>query len=113
MYEAYFGFRERPFALTPDPDYMFLAHHHRAALTMLEYGLTQQAPLMVITGEVGCGKTTLIRFLLTRLDSRITVGLITNVRGLDFCVVCSCDYKGCWHRSPQPQPPRRRRTAAR
>ena len=100
MYEAYFGFRERPFALTPDPDYMFLAHHHRAALTMLEYGLTQQAPLMVITGEVGCGKTTLIRFLLTRLDSRITVGLITNVgRSFDHllqwvCAAFGLEYRG-------------------
>jgi general secretion pathway protein A len=99
MYEAYFGFRERPFALTPDPDYMFLAHHHRAALTMLEYGITQQAPLMVITGEVGCGKTTLIRFLLTRLDSRITVGLITNVgRSFDHLLQWVCAAFGLEHR---------------
>lgn len=79
MYEAYYGFRERPFALTPDPEYMFLAQDHRTALTMLEYGLTQQAPIMLITGEVGCGKTTLIRYLLSRLDESTTVGLISNV----------------------------------
>jgi len=79
MYVAYYGFRERPFALTPDPEYMFLAHDHRMALTMMEYGLTQQAPIMLITGEVGCGKTTLIRYLLSRLDESTTVGLISNV----------------------------------
>ena len=79
MYVAYYGFRERPFALTPDPEYMFLARDHRTALTMLEYGLTQQAPIMLITGEVGCGKTTLIRYLLSRLDESTTVGLISNV----------------------------------
>ena len=74
MYEAYYGFRERPFALTPDPEYMFLSRHHRVALTMLEYGLTQQAPIMLITGDIGCGKTTLIRYLLSRLDATTTVG---------------------------------------
>ena len=79
MYVAYYGFRERPFALTPDPEYMFLARDHRMALTMMEYGLTQQAPIMLITGEVGCGKTTLIRYLLSRLDESTTVGLISNV----------------------------------
>jgi general secretion pathway protein A len=79
MYLAYYGFREQPFALTPDPEYMFLAHDHRAALTMMEYGLTQQAPIMLMTGEVGCGKTTLIRYLLSRLDESTSVGLISNV----------------------------------
>lgn len=79
MYVAYYGFRERPFALTPDPEYMFLAHDHRTAMTLIEYGLTQQAPLMLITGEVGCGKTTVIRYLLSRLDESTTVGLISNV----------------------------------
>ena len=100
MYEAYYGFKERPFALTPDPEYMFLAHHHRAALTMIEYGLTQQAPIMLITGEVGCGKTTLIRFLLSRLDKTVTFGLIANV-GRSFgnllqwvCMAFGLDYRG-------------------
>ena len=100
MYEAYYGFRERPFALTPDPEYMFLAQHHRAALTMLEYGLTQQAPIMLITGEIGCGKTTLIRYLLSRLDATTTVGLIANV-GRNFsdllkwvCMAFGLDYRG-------------------
>lgn len=78
MYEKFYGFKERPFQLTPDPEYMFLARHHRDGLTMLEYGITQQTTICLITGEVGCGKTTLIRYLLNRLDKDITVGLITN-----------------------------------
>ena len=100
MYEPYYGFTERPFALTPDPEFMFLSHHHRAALTMLEYGLTQQAPIMLITGEVGCGKTTLIRFLLSRVDSNVTVGLIANVgRSFDrllqwVCMAFGLEYRG-------------------
>lgn len=100
MYEAYYGFRERPFALTPDPEYMFLSRHHRVALTMLEYGLTQQAPIMLITGDIGCGKTTLIRYLLSRLDATTTVGLIANV-GRNFsdllkwvCMAFGLDYRG-------------------
>jgi general secretion pathway protein A len=100
VYESYYGFRERPFALTPDPEYMFLTRHHREALTMLEYGLTQQAPIMLITGEVGCGKTTLIRFLLSRLDKSTTCGLIANV-GRNFsnllqwvCMAFGLPYRG-------------------
>jgi general secretion pathway protein A len=61
MYEKFYGFKERPFQLTPDPEYMFLAEEHRAGLTMLEYSLAQQMPFALVTGEVGCGKTTLIR----------------------------------------------------
>jgi type II secretory pathway predicted ATPase ExeA len=78
MYEKFYGFRERPFSLTPDPDFMFLSRYHRAGLTMLEYGMMNHTPTSLITGEVGCGKTTLIRYLLNRLDSDVRVGLISN-----------------------------------
>ena len=78
MYEKFYGFRERPFQLTPDPEYIFLAREHRAGLAMLEYSLVQQTPLSLITGEVGCGKTTLIRYLLSKLKKDVTVGLISN-----------------------------------
>ena len=78
MYEKFYGFRELPFQLTPDPQYMFLAKDHRAGLAMLEYSLTQQTPFSLITGEVGCGKTTLIRYLLSKLKKDVTVGLISN-----------------------------------
>lgn len=78
MYERYYGFRERPFQLTPDPQYLFLARQHRGGLAMFEYSLTQRTPLSMITGEIGCGKTTLIRYLLNKLGQEVTVGLISN-----------------------------------
>ncbi|MBS0613188.1 MAG: AAA family ATPase [Proteobacteria bacterium] len=78
MYENWFGLKERPFSLAPDPTYMFLARSHRSALDTLEYGLMNQTPFCLITGEIGCGKTTLIRYLLTKLERTVTVGLISN-----------------------------------
>jgi general secretion pathway protein A len=78
VYEIFYGLREKPFSLTPDPHFLYLARHHVMALTMLEYGVTQQAGFILITGEVGSGKTTLIRHLLGRLDKEFTVGLISN-----------------------------------
>lgn len=78
MYESFYGFKEKPFSLLPDPAFLFPSKKHRMALTMLEYGLLNQAPITVVTGEVGSGKTTLIRQLLSQLESDVTVGLITN-----------------------------------
>src|SRR5262245_27592288 len=78
MYERFFGLRERPFALRPDPTFLYLAERHATALTLLEYALSSQDGFAVITGEVGCGKTTLLRCLLDRLDNTVTVGLIAN-----------------------------------
>lgn len=78
MYEEHFGFRERPFALTPDPGFLYLSGKHSMAFAMLEYGLFNNAPVIVITGDIGSGKTTLIRHLLNHLDATSTVGLISN-----------------------------------
>lgn len=78
MYEEFYGFRERPFSLLPDPDFLYLSKKHDAALTLLTYSLTNGNAFSVIIGEVGTGKTTLIRYLLNHLDKDITVGLITN-----------------------------------
>ena len=78
MYEKYFGFSEKPFSLTPDPHFLFLAGPHRKALTLLEYSLVNSAPFCLITGEVGSGKTTLIRKLLEKVEQDTTVGLISN-----------------------------------
>jgi type II secretory pathway predicted ATPase ExeA len=76
MYEKFFGFRERPFSMAPDPHFLFLSAQHRAAATQLEYGLTNDAAFSLITGEIGAGKTTLIRHLLNKMEQTVTVGLI-------------------------------------
>jgi general secretion pathway protein A len=81
MYERHFGFLSKPFALTPDPAFLYLSRQHAMALTMLEYGLESQAAFSLLTGDIGSGKTTLVRTLLRRLDDRVTVGLITNTQG--------------------------------
>lgn len=78
MYESFYGFTEKPFSLLPDPSFLYLGKKHSAAYAMLEYGLMNQAGFTVITGEVGSGKTTLVRHLLSKLDDDITVGLINN-----------------------------------
>ncbi len=78
MYETYYGLRERPFALLPDPDFLFLSQKHRTALALLEYSIVHQAGFCVITGGIGTGKTTLIRYLLNQLGPDVTTGLISN-----------------------------------
>jgi general secretion pathway protein A len=78
MYEKFYGLREKPFALTPDPEFLYFGRHHKRALVQLEYGLANQAAFLLITGEVGAGKTTLIRYLLGRLDKDLSIGLVSN-----------------------------------
>lgn len=76
MYESAYGFREKPFALQPDPDFLYLSANHRTALSFLEYGILNHAGFSVITGEVGAGKTTLLRKILQETDRALTVGFI-------------------------------------
>jgi putative secretion ATPase (PEP-CTERM system associated) len=78
MYERFYDLRERPFALSPDPDYLYPSRVHREALDYLRYGLETHAGFVVITGEIGSGKTTLLQTLLRGLDSHTTVGRIVN-----------------------------------
>ena len=78
MYERFYQLRERPFALSPDPEYLYPSRVHREALDYLRYGLETQAGFVVITGEIGSGKTTLLQTLLRGLDSQTTVGRIVN-----------------------------------
>jgi putative secretion ATPase (PEP-CTERM system associated) len=78
MYERFYDLRERPFALSPDPDYLYPSRVHREALDYLRYGLESHAGFVVITGEIGSGKTTLLQTLLRGLDSQTTVGRIVN-----------------------------------
>ena len=78
MYNEFFGFTTRPFALTPDPAFLFESRQHQRALNMLEYGLESQAPLLLMTGEIGSGKTTLLRRLIRDLGDTVSVGLISQ-----------------------------------
>ncbi len=78
MYEGFYKLKEKPFSLLPDPAYFYNSEQHSAALTMFEYGLHNQAGFTVITGSIGCGKTTLIRYLIDGLERDISVGLISN-----------------------------------
>ncbi|HMK66569.1 MAG TPA: AAA family ATPase [Thermodesulfobacteriota bacterium] len=79
MYERYFGLKEKPFRLTPDPRFLYLSKKHAEALDHLIYGITQGEGFMVISGDVGTGKTTVIRSLLDRLsDPKIETALILN-----------------------------------
>lgn len=81
LYTEHFGFRERPFTLQPDPDFLFWTRGHKRAFSVLEYGVVTHAPLTVITGEVGAGKTTLIQALLAEVGKDVTIGLISNAQG--------------------------------
>lgn len=81
IYTEHFGLHARPFALTPDPDFLFWPLAHRRAYTMLEYGVSTHAPITLITGEVGAGKTTLLLHLLRSLGSDVRVGLVSNPNG--------------------------------
>jgi general secretion pathway protein A len=79
MYEAYYGLREKPFSILPDPNLIYWGRTHRMAFSMLEFGVMNNAQCSVITGDVGSGKTTLIRHLLRKFNPKtINVGVITN-----------------------------------
>jgi len=76
MYTAFFGFKENPFNLTPDPRYLYLSRYHREALDHLLYGINERRGFIAITGGIGTGKTTLCRALLDHLDSNTKSALI-------------------------------------
>ena len=78
MYAVHYGFREKPFALSPDPRYLFLSASHREVLGHLVYGIEQGEGFMAISGEVGTGKTTLCRTLLERLGSSCEIAFLFN-----------------------------------
>jgi type II secretory pathway predicted ATPase ExeA len=78
MYQEFYGLRARPFSLAPDPQFLLMTRQHGMAVTMLEYGLSSESLVSVLTGEVGSGKTTLVRHMIGRLDPDVAVGLISN-----------------------------------
>src|SRR5437868_1211612 len=78
MYERFYRLRERPFALTPDPDYLYPSRVHKEALSYLRYGIETHAGFVVITGAIGSGKTTLLQTMLRGLDGQTTVARLMN-----------------------------------
>jgi general secretion pathway protein A len=80
MYAAYFGLKEAPFRLTPDPTYLYMSDRHREALAHLLYGVSEDGGFVQLTGDVGTGKTTLCRALLAQLPPQVDVALILNPR---------------------------------
>lgn len=80
MYEKTFGFREKPFTVSPNPRFLFLGRHHLEALEHLKYGIQERMGFVVVTGEVGTGKTTILRALLDSLESDTNTAFVFNTR---------------------------------
>jgi general secretion pathway protein A len=78
MYEDFYGFVEKPFSLTPDPKYLYKSESHANAFDLLQYGIRRREGFIVVTGDIGTGKTTLCRALLDQLDSRTFTALVLN-----------------------------------
>ncbi|MGD1926707.1 MAG: ExeA family protein [Paracoccaceae bacterium] len=81
LYEAFFGLDRRPFQSAPDPEFLYFTPAHEAALTMLRFGLMADAPITVLTGGIGTGKTTLLRRLLREIPGDRRVAMIANIGG--------------------------------
>ena len=80
MYESFYGLRSKPFALLPDGDSLYPGSTHRTAYSLLEYGLINEAPFMVLTREPGMGKTSLLRKLIAERHDTYSIGFVTNAR---------------------------------
>ena len=78
MYEKFYGFKRLPFQLLPNPDFFYRSQQHENALTHLEYGVFERAGFIVITGEIGTGKTTLLRYLLRSFDKNLPIALLAQ-----------------------------------
>ncbi|HEU0223916.1 MAG TPA: AAA family ATPase [Steroidobacteraceae bacterium] len=92
MYASFFGLNEKPFAITPDPRYLYLSERHAEALAHLAYGISEAGGFIQLTGEIGTGKTTVLRSLLQQLPAHCDVALILNPRvtPAEF-LQCICD----------------------
>ena len=78
MYESFYGLRENPFVMQPDPYFIYWSDGHQKAYSMLEYGILNAIGFTVITGEIGSGKTTLLQCLLAHLDDKTVIGLLNS-----------------------------------
>jgi general secretion pathway protein A len=78
MYESFYGLKEKPFELHPDPDYLYMSQEHEKIYVHLGYAIRENKGFAVVTGEIGSGKTTLINYLLNKIGGHIQVGLVNN-----------------------------------
>jgi len=78
MYCQYYGFKEKPFNVTSDPAFFFLSRKHKEAIACMSYGIEQRKGIVTVTGEIGVGKTTLCRVLLTIMDKSVKTALVLN-----------------------------------
>lgn len=95
MYTSYFGIKESPFSITPDPRFLYMSQQHQEALGYLLYGVSESGGFVLLTGEVGAGKTTLCRCLLEQLPEHVDAALILNPRLTSHELVATlCDELG-------------------
>jgi putative secretion ATPase (PEP-CTERM system associated) len=80
MYEQYFNLKRKPFEQVPNPDFLFLGSGHRKALTYLKYGISEKIGFILMTGEVGSGKTTIVRDLIKNLNGNVTLSNVFNTK---------------------------------
>lgn len=80
MYIDFFGLKCKPFELVPDPEFLLMSRGHKRALTHLNYGIVENSGFILVTGEVGTGKTTLIRSMMKKLNSEIKLARVNNTR---------------------------------
>jgi len=78
MYETFYNLKEKPFNILPDPDYLYMSKEHENAYTHLEYAILENKGFVVVTGEIGSGKTTLINFLINKIQQNVQIGLINQ-----------------------------------
>ncbi|MEW6376684.1 MAG: AAA family ATPase [Thermodesulfobacteriota bacterium] len=78
MYQQFYGLKEKPFSLTPDPQFLYLSESHQTAIESLLYGIDQKEGFIVITGNIGTGKTTICRAILEKIDKNVKTAVIFN-----------------------------------
>ncbi|MEM7563870.1 MAG: AAA family ATPase [Pseudomonadota bacterium] len=78
MYNEFFRLDKSPFNIQPDPEFLYPSKNHALAIAMLEYGIQQRSGFVVVTGEIGCGKTTLVNYLLDHLNASVIPGVISH-----------------------------------
>src|SRR3982751_5400279 len=105
MYLQFFGLKQEPFSIAPDPRYLFMSKRHREALAHLVYGLRGGGGFVLLTGEIGAGKTTVCRCLLEQVPKRCNVAYIFNPKlTVQELLKTICDEFGVGYPAPGPAP---------